>query len=336
MVISFKDFLKENLTLQYHNKLNPKLWKKDQLKQGIAEHLLELAFAYASFSHMPRHRIKDIVITGGNVNFNYTKLSDIDVHLLCDTGGFSSDDLFEKKREWTHQHNDIVAGYPVELFCVDYTEVVPKGQGVYSILNNRWVIVPKHLDDVSVLKDPFVEHKIKQKIKYIKHLIKSGTTEEIEKFKTQLHNGRAEGLHSVGEFSIENVIYKDLRNRGWLDKLNNSLTETYHEEEGGTFEDEGVFYDINKIFDITENLPVESYPVKKLKWIVPHKIKSYDAKRADKTDVTVPIIVTNSNGKLLVVDGYHRLLEAIKLGLTELPGKFISKNDLLKTKLKDD
>jgi hypothetical protein len=36
---------------------------------------------------------------------------------------------------------------------------------------------------------------------------------------------RSAGLEKGGEFSFENVMYKELRNRSWVDKLNHRLDE---------------------------------------------------------------------------------------------------------------
>ena len=85
--------------------------------------------------------------------------------------------------------------------------------------------MPKHLDHIDALNDPKVEDKIDHAIKYIKWMIKNGTAEEIQDYKDKLHAGRKSGLEDAGEFSIENVLYKDLRNRGILDKLNGRLKE---------------------------------------------------------------------------------------------------------------
>jgi hypothetical protein len=222
---SYTEFLEESLikqlTLKYHNRLNPKIWKGDQLRDGFAEKLVEKAYEFASYSGVSKGRIKDIVITGGNVNYNYTKFSDIDVHLMCDVSGLDSDKLYEKKVSWTASHKNLkVAGYPIEFYAANDKDHFPNGQGVYSILENKWLIVPKHLDHVDVLRDPKVIDKINYYVKYIRTLLKSGTEAEIKAFKDKLHTMRGSGLHHGGEFSVENVVYKDLRNRGLLDKLN--------------------------------------------------------------------------------------------------------------------
>jgi hypothetical protein len=224
----FKSFIEEslikNLTLKYHNKLNPKLWKGDQLKDGLVEVLIKNAYEFAKYSGVSKSRIKDIVITGGNVNYNYTKFSDVDVHLMCDVSGLNSDKLYEKKVSWTASHKNLkVAGYPIEFYAANDKDHFPNGQGVYSILENRWLIVPKHLDHVDVLRDPKVIDKINHHVKYIRTLLKSGTDEEIKAYKDRLRTMRGAGLHHGGEFSVENVVYKDLRNRGLLEKLNNKI-----------------------------------------------------------------------------------------------------------------
>jgi hypothetical protein len=36
---------------------------------------------------------------------------------------------------------------------------------------------------------------------------------------------RKAGLESGGEFSVENIVFKMLRNQGWLEKLNNYVGE---------------------------------------------------------------------------------------------------------------
>ena len=72
------------LSLQYHDELNPKLWDKNDLKEDVRQKLLEIAKKWQEFAKIPDSAVHDIVITGGNVNRNYTDLSDIDVHFLID------------------------------------------------------------------------------------------------------------------------------------------------------------------------------------------------------------------------------------------------------------
>ena len=84
---SFNYYITERkqLTLQFHKELNPKFWNKDkELDPKVKTHLLKIAEAWAEFSDIPKSAIKDIYFTGGNCNFNYTKFSDVDIHLALD------------------------------------------------------------------------------------------------------------------------------------------------------------------------------------------------------------------------------------------------------------
>lgn len=196
-------------------------------KDGIRDYLLQRAKEFAEFSGVSLDRVKDVVMTGGNTNFNYTKFSDIDVHLMCDITGLDTEALYDKKVEWTFQEADVkLEGYPVEFYVQDDSSHMPLGQGVYSILYDRWEVVPKHLDNIEVLSDKNVAEKIKGYIRYIKKwLLKEGSVEEILDFKEKLWKMRSAGLEQGGEFSVENIVYKDLRNRGLVDKLNKRLRE---------------------------------------------------------------------------------------------------------------
>ena len=90
----FKDFIKGDTTLELHKDLNPKLWRctplsKDicppgKLDQEIKNKLISLAYYWAEYAKLDKNIIKDIILTGGNANYNYTDSSDLDVHLLID------------------------------------------------------------------------------------------------------------------------------------------------------------------------------------------------------------------------------------------------------------
>jgi hypothetical protein len=70
------------LTLRYHNQLNPKFWVGESIKPEVREALLRIAEEWAQFAKIPTSAIQDIILVGGNANYNYTKYSDLDLHLL--------------------------------------------------------------------------------------------------------------------------------------------------------------------------------------------------------------------------------------------------------------
>lgn len=109
-----------------------------------------------------------------------------------------------------------------------------------------------------------------------------------------------------------------------------------YQEPGGTFESNGLTYDINILFLATDTAPVAYFRVADLQWVVDENIHAHNVLdelvRVEAADVNVPILVTTYEDRWLVVDGWHRLLKALALGYEFLPGKFVSE-ELLESSL---
>lgn len=220
-MLAFNDFLLElTLTLQYHRTLNPKLWQGGQLNPTARKQMLDYAYRWADFAGIPRAKIVDVFMTGGNANFNYTPQSDIDIHVIVDKKAVKSEEYYkERKRAFIKAHPIKVMGYSVEPFAQDLQDHYPLEQGIFSLKHDNWVEKPvwKHHD---FKNDP----QLKRKIEFFMHQIDQMTKEkaskaEWDRLKTKLGNMRGAGLNRGGEFSIENLVFKDLRNRGYLDKF---------------------------------------------------------------------------------------------------------------------
>jgi hypothetical protein len=227
---TFKEHLEEasSLTLQYHNELNQKLWDKDMLKQEVRDKLLQIGKTWAEFAQIPEEAIVDIIMVGGNANFNYTDYSDIDVHILInkekmpDCPDLLDDYLKDKKQLWAQIHDITVYGHDVELYAQGKDDPTPTGQGVFSLVNNDWVQQPKQ--EKVDLEDPLIKSKVDYFTQKIDNLISSNAEDEsFEKMKDKIKNMRNSSLKKSGENSIENLIFKELRNLGYLDKMNNYI-----------------------------------------------------------------------------------------------------------------
>ena len=130
------------LTLRSNEELNPRLWNDKKLDPEVWQSLNKIAKEWQSFANIPKSAIKDIIITGGNANYNYTKHSDIDLHLVVDKDridceGLLDDYLQSKKQLWALTHDITVKGQPVELYAQDYKDPFRKGQGIYSLQSNN-------------------------------------------------------------------------------------------------------------------------------------------------------------------------------------------------------
>lgn len=216
------------LTLQYHKELNPKLWKSNNLDTEVAQKLLKIADLWSEFSKIPKHAIRDILLVGGNANFNYTSYSDIDLHILIDKSQYENcptilaDYLKLKKQLWGNTHNITIYGHDVELYAQDITEPTPSDQGVYSIMFNKWIRFP--LQQEVNFNDPALMQKVEDYASQINSLIRSNADEEAcNKLKTKFREMRSAGLKQAGEFSIENMVFKELRNLGYIGRLHDYL-----------------------------------------------------------------------------------------------------------------
>ena len=83
-MLKFNKFLLEKTSLAYHDKLNEKIWDGDKLRPEVRKVLLSIADKWREFASIPKNAVKEVQLTGGNANYNYTDLSDLDVHLVTD------------------------------------------------------------------------------------------------------------------------------------------------------------------------------------------------------------------------------------------------------------
>jgi hypothetical protein len=126
-----------------------------------------------------------------------------------------------KKNNWNSTHDIKIKGYDVELYVQDANEK-HLSSGVYSILNNKWIIEPKkgkeHIDDHTIIE------KGQEYANLIDSLVKfseSGkdVTKDVDDVKTKLKQFRQSGLEKGGEYSYENLTFKLLRRNGYIEKL---------------------------------------------------------------------------------------------------------------------
>lgn len=220
--MSLREFI---TTLQYHDTLNPVLWDNDHLKPLVRKHLLMIAAKWAEYANIPTNAIINIVMTGGNANYNFGPTSDIDVHLLIDPTKMSIKDpvilqdmIFDKKGLWAQKHNITVYGYPIELFAQPINEKTPVQQGVYSLTHDKWVIQPNNLH-LDFNNDFALQNKVEYEMHRIDRTLKTGTVDDAEHLRNTIVVSRGEALKRSGEFATGTLVYKELRNRGYLQRL---------------------------------------------------------------------------------------------------------------------
>ena len=224
------------ISLEYHSDLNPKLWNGWELKSNVRKKLLDFADSWAQFAKIPPKMIKDIIMIGGNTNYNYTPKSDIDVHVVIDRNAlnpnreFVDEYLQSKKVLWTLTHDITILGYPIEPYAQDSEGGYAKGQGVFSLKNNKWIQKP-NLENLDFKNDK----NLKKKVLFYTHMIDDMIKHKMDlsafkDLKKKIADMRAASIAAGGEFGFENLVFKELRNRGYLDKMNKYETSIKDQE----------------------------------------------------------------------------------------------------------
>lgn len=238
-----KLLLKENLDFsgfKMNDELNPVIWDKDKvMKEEISDTLLQIAKDYFT-SLKINIPVKDITMTGSLANYNWSKYSDVDLHIIIDLDKMGDkkdmikDLLDTKTRAWNDKHDITVKGYDVELYLQPYDQE-HFSTGVYSVLNDEWVIEPKIQDDTIDKKNVVKKyntivntvndiHKDFAKKKDYKDVIS-----RLETLTDKIKKTRTAGLEGKGEYSLENIVFKLLRRNNIMQKISDLLVKAYDE-----------------------------------------------------------------------------------------------------------
>lgn len=229
MLLSELHGVSKTTYLDYHSTLSTKIWDDvNTLNKDVLEALQNIADAFIEALDVPADSVEDVIITGSLCNYNYTKYSDIDLHVILDYSKicdnceqFSVDEcLLAKKSLWNLEHDITIYGIEVELYAQDVNKPITGDAGVYSILNDEWIKRPTKLKNVT-----FDEDSIEDKAEYFRKQIddvvdgKVDNPKVIDALKMKIKNMRKAGLEKSGEFSLENLVFKTLRSSEYIAKL---------------------------------------------------------------------------------------------------------------------
>lgn len=226
-------------TFEKQPNLNEKFWKHDGevLCKKTARRLLLIAENFINGLKIPAN-IEDVRFTGSLANYNWSKYSDIDLHIVVDFDKIDEDtelvkSFFDSARmRWNDLHDIKIHGYEVEIYIEDVGEQ-HKSTGIYSITNQQWIVTP---DPSSVEIDISAARKksddIETQVNLINHILNTGKYDvvlrAIDRLKNKIKRMRKAGLNSPAqEFSPENIAFKILRREDTLQKLNNMKYDAY-------------------------------------------------------------------------------------------------------------
>jgi predicted nucleotidyltransferase len=225
--------------------LNPKIWenadsaKDSRMKPKVREALMKIAEKFQG-DLSEDLKVDDVILTGSLANFNWSRYSDFDLHLVIDYKQFKNqselyEELFQLKKQLFNNKHDIkIFGYEVELYPQD-AEEQHFSSGVYSVQNDKWVKTPsKKAEEIDRETLRSKANSWKQKIETLISDIKKNGLEKSETklktFKDKLKEYRTAGLEKGGEFSYENLVFKYLRRSGLIEKLYDTVNKQSDKE----------------------------------------------------------------------------------------------------------
>lgn len=229
--------------------LNPKIWPNGKINSRVRLRLMDIADDFFATLKIDWLKPLDILLTGSMANYNWSKYSDFDLHLLLNFSDvdenvdFVHEYFTAKKKLWNDEHENLmIYGFPVEVYVQDISEPLVSN-GIYSLYKNKWVVEPSK-DAIKSLgnEKETIKAKAIETMKKIDALynatfnISYGYDGEkiiaqIKKLINIIKGIRKESLSNGGEMSAGNIFFKILRRTGYIEKLFTAKTLAYDRKE---------------------------------------------------------------------------------------------------------
>jgi predicted nucleotidyltransferase len=221
--------------------LNKKIWdineKKINIKKDVRTNLLKIANDFFKDLELDDVDILDIIFVGSLANYNWSKYSDVDLHIVIDYNEIKEivdkekqEEFFKlKKEEWENKHDIKIYGFSVEVFVQDKDHDFVS-TAIYSLMDDKWISEPEKIKFNE--ENPLIIKKVKE-IKNSLNDIKNSKIsdkekiEKLSKLKKKIKKMRKSGLDKDGEFSIENIVFKVLRRDDTISDLINTKNQLY-------------------------------------------------------------------------------------------------------------
>ena len=240
-------------SFELKDKLNDEFWHDGKLDIYVRKTLLQIAKDFVEGFEIDDIPVEDVILTGSLANYNWNEeYSDIDLHIISDFTEISDDKELVKKyfdavrKAWNQKHEGLkIYGYPVEIYMQDKNEK-HTSTGVYSVLNDEWVIEPskeniendnldseeirtkasEFMNEIDELVDEINELKSNDAGNYDSYMNVYDKAENImdrikecRKMSLSRENGK--------EMSEGNLMFKSLRRNGYMEKIYNIKKESY-------------------------------------------------------------------------------------------------------------
>lgn len=224
--------------------LHPKFWVNGRINSRVRTRLLDIANDFIEELSVDWVKPYDIRFTGSLANYNWSRYSDIDLHIVVDFKKVYKntdfvDDYFKSKKDiWNETHGMLrIFGFPVEVSVEDKNQP-GVSSGVYSLEKDKWVVKPGNFDDAKLNETYIKEYAARLMTKVEKleqRLADADTDEKLERIGKRMKEVfdttkklRKESLARSGEMASGNIIWKILRRTGYLDRMWEVINRSYN------------------------------------------------------------------------------------------------------------
>ena len=217
----------------YNDILNPAIWDNNKLNPEIKEKLLQIGKDFYADTETDAP-LKDILFVGSLANYNWSDTSDFDVHVVIDCKDVEANvELVEKlvnavKSKWNDEHDIHLKGHNVEVYIQDVTKE-NRSTGVYSLMQDKWLSEPQK-ENIQIDKEK-IQEKYNDTVRKINSAIKAQDINKLKAIVKDVYDMRQAGLDKSGELSTENLVFKILRNRNYIEKLKQEIINLYDKKQ---------------------------------------------------------------------------------------------------------
>jgi predicted nucleotidyltransferase len=217
----------------YNDTLNPNIWDNLKLKPEIKEKLLQIGKDFYADTETDAP-LKDVLFVGSLANYNWSDTSDFDVHVVIDFKDVDENvELVEKlvnalKSKWNDEHDIHLKGHNVEVYIQDVTKE-NRSTGVYSLMQDKWLSEPQK-ENIEIDKEK-IQEKYNDFVRKINSALKAQDIDKLKSIIKDVYDMRQAGLDKSGELSTENLVFKILRNRNYIEKLKQEIINLYDKKQ---------------------------------------------------------------------------------------------------------
>ena len=223
-------------SLEAKQELSPSVWDGERLKDEVKDHLIQVGHDFMDFLDLDVN-IQELILVGSMAGYNYSKYSDIDLHIILDFKDVSEDkELLKRyfslaKSKWNRSRGTKLFGHDVEVYVEDVEdERIPAA--TYSLTKDDWINRPSN-DKMSIDYEG-VSKKVSEKMQEVEELEALFQAKDYKEayemgtnLREKLRTFRQSGLDREGEYSNENLAFKVLRRSGTLERLNSLTKNSY-------------------------------------------------------------------------------------------------------------